>query len=67
MFFYSETALCLERCRNVSKVIQTRINGFTLRFAEEKDTSTIFQMIKELAEYEKLLDRLRKKGLIVDS
>lgn len=48
----------LERCRNVSKVIQTRINGFTLRFAEEKDTSTIFQMIKELAEYEKLLDRL---------
>jgi GNAT superfamily N-acetyltransferase len=40
----------------VSKIIQTRIPGFTLRFAEEKDAGTIFGMAKELADYEKLLD-----------
>lgn len=36
--------------------IQTRIDGFSIRFADEKDVGIIFNMIKELAEYEKLLD-----------
>ena len=36
--------------------IQTRVDDFTIRFAEEKDASVIFGMVKELAEYEKLLD-----------
>jgi GNAT superfamily N-acetyltransferase len=40
----------------MSKNIQTRIEGFTIRFADEKDVGTIFDMIRELAEYEKLLD-----------
>jgi GNAT superfamily N-acetyltransferase len=36
--------------------IRTLIGDFTIRFAEEKDASIIFGMVKELAEYEKLLD-----------
>jgi GNAT superfamily N-acetyltransferase len=39
----------------MSENIQTRIDGFTIKFAEEKDTGTVFSMIRELAEYEKLL------------
>ena len=39
--------------------IQTRIDGFKIRFAEEKDAAAIFSMVKELAEYEKLLDSLK--------
>jgi GNAT superfamily N-acetyltransferase len=35
--------------------MQTRIEGFTLRFAEEKDAGIILELIRELAEYEKLL------------
>jgi GNAT superfamily N-acetyltransferase len=46
------------RCGNVNTIIQTRIEGFTIRFAEEKDVAILFKMIKELAEYEKLLDNL---------
>ena len=33
---------------------ETQIQGIKIRFAEEKDAQTIFEMIKELAEYEKL-------------
>ncbi len=40
----------------MSKHIGTRIDGFTIRFADEKDARIIFGMVKELAEYEKLLD-----------
>ncbi len=36
--------------------IQTRIDGFTIRFATKEDVGTVFNMIKELAAYEKLLD-----------
>lgn len=39
----------------MSNLIDTKIKGFKLRFAEEKDTSLILEFIKELAEYEKLL------------
>ncbi len=35
---------------------ETRINGFTIRFAEENDTKEIFRMVEELAMYEKLLE-----------
>jgi GNAT superfamily N-acetyltransferase len=42
----------------VNTNIQTRIDGFIIRFAEEKDAAIIFSMVKELAEYEKLLESL---------
>jgi GNAT superfamily N-acetyltransferase len=34
----------------------TRLEGFTIRFADENDSKTILSMVGELAEYEKLLD-----------
>ncbi len=40
----------------MDKTIQTRIDGFTVRFAKKEDAKIIFNMIRELAEYEKLLD-----------
>lgn len=36
------------------KLIDTKIEGFQLRFAEEKDTALILDFIKQLAEYEHL-------------
>jgi GNAT superfamily N-acetyltransferase len=45
------------KVHNVSTNIETRIKGFTIRFAEENDARIIFGMIRELAEYEKLLDK----------
>jgi GNAT superfamily N-acetyltransferase len=42
----------------MSKSTKPKTDGFKIRFAEEKDLETIFEMIKELAEYEKLLDKL---------
>ncbi len=32
--------------------------GFCLRFAEEKDSNLIYELIKELADYEKMADRV---------
>ncbi|PNT91098.1 GNAT family N-acetyltransferase [Clostridium thermosuccinogenes] len=40
------------------KYEDTRIDGFKLRFAEEKDVGILLEMIKELAVYEKLLDEV---------
>ncbi len=40
------------------KVYKTPIKGFTIRFAERKDIPLIFDLIKSLAEYEKMLDRV---------
>ncbi len=40
------------------KEIDTNIDGFKLRFAEEKDTRLILDFIKELALYENLLDEV---------
>jgi len=34
------------------------IENISLKFAEEKDIPVIFSLIKELAEYEKLLDKV---------
>lgn len=43
----------------------TLIDGFTISFAEEKDAGIILNLIKELAEYEKLLDRLEATEEII--
>jgi len=40
----------------MSKIIETKLNGFTLRFAEEKDLNTILTFIKALAEYENMTE-----------
>jgi len=42
----------------MNKPINTAIEGFTLRFADEKDTPLILEFIKELAQYENLLDQV---------
>jgi GNAT superfamily N-acetyltransferase len=41
---------------HMSSLIDTGLEGFKLRIAEEKDTALILDFIKELAEYEKMLD-----------
>jgi len=38
--------------------IDTKLDNFKLRFAEEKDAALILKFIKELAEYEKMLDHV---------
>lgn len=40
------------------KNINTKKSDFSIRFAEEKDTGLILNFIKELAEYENLLDKV---------
>jgi GNAT superfamily N-acetyltransferase len=40
------------------KIIRTRIEGFEIRHAEEKDVALIRSLIRELAEYEKMLDEM---------
>lgn len=42
----------------MGKRIDTKIKDFKLRFATPKDTSLILRFIKELADYEKLLDEV---------
>ncbi|OPX43943.1 acetyltransferase (GNAT) family protein [Ruminiclostridium hungatei] len=37
-------------------LIDTELDGFKLRFAQEGDTALILEFIKELARYEKMLD-----------
>lgn len=39
----------------MENIIDTKLENFKLRFAEEKDVPLILQFIKELADYEKLL------------
>jgi len=38
--------------------IKTKVENYTLRFAEEKDIPLILRFIKELADYEKLLNEV---------
>ncbi|WP_186431065.1 GNAT family N-acetyltransferase [Clostridium sp. BSD9I1] len=38
--------------------IDTKLDNFKLRFAEEKDAALILKFIKELAEYEKMLEHV---------
>lgn len=42
----------------MSKLIPTKVEEFNIRFAEEKDIGLILNFIKELADYEKLLDEV---------
>ncbi|WP_224038176.1 GNAT family N-acetyltransferase [Clostridium gelidum] len=39
-------------------IIDTKVSDFKIRFAEENDTKLILDFIKELADYEKLLDEV---------
>ncbi|RCX20118.1 L-amino acid N-acyltransferase YncA [Anaerobacterium chartisolvens] len=43
----------------MDNLTDTRADGFKLRFAEEADVSLILEFIKELAEYENLLDQVK--------
>ena len=38
--------------------IKTKVEGFTMRYAKEEDTKLILYFIRELAEYEKMLDEV---------
>lgn len=38
----------------MNKIVNTKINNFKIRFAEEKDVPLILEFIKKLASYEKL-------------
>ena len=42
----------------MSKYISTKLEGLELRIAEEKDITLILSFIKELAEYEKMLNEV---------
>lgn len=42
----------------MKELINTKIENFKIRFAEEKDTKLILDFIKELADYEKLLNEV---------
>lgn len=42
----------------MEKLIDTKINNFKLRFADSNDVSLILEFIKELADYEKMLDQV---------
>ncbi|MTI60968.1 MAG: GNAT family N-acetyltransferase [Firmicutes bacterium] len=42
----------------MGKLIDTKLSDFKLRFAEISDVSLILRFIKELAEYEKMLDEV---------
>lgn len=42
----------------MKELINTKIENFKIRFAEEKDTKIILDFIKELADYEKLLNEV---------
>ncbi|MCR4434730.1 MAG: GNAT family N-acetyltransferase [Clostridiales bacterium] len=42
----------------MNKLLDTKLEGFKLRFAEERDTPVILGLIRELAEYENMLDKV---------
>lgn len=42
----------------MKKTYPTSVQGFTIRFAREEDTPLILRFIKELADYEKMLDQV---------
>lgn len=42
----------------MNKTVETKISNFKIRFAEEKDTKLILNFIRELADYEKLLNEV---------
>ena len=42
----------------MENIIDTKVSNFKIRFAEKKDTKLILDFIKELADYEKLLNEV---------
>lgn len=49
-------------------MISTKIEGFKLRFAEEKDVALILKFIKDLASYENMLDKVQAtEEILMDS
>ena len=42
----------------MSNIIETKVSNFKIRFSEEEDTKLILDFIKELANYEKLLNEV---------
>ena len=42
----------------MARIVETKKEDFIIRFAEEKDINLILDFIKELADYEKLLDEV---------
>ena len=42
----------------MKELINTNVQNYKIRFAEEKDTKLILDFIKELADYEKLLNEV---------
>lgn len=42
----------------MKELINTKVENFKIRFAEERDTKLILDFIKELADYEKLLNEV---------
>jgi GNAT superfamily N-acetyltransferase len=42
----------------MGKIIDTKVSDFKIRFAEKEDTKLILNFIKELADYEKLLNEV---------
>jgi GNAT superfamily N-acetyltransferase len=52
----------------MSKSLNAKPDAFAIRFAEEKDAVTLVALIRELAEYEKLLDRVKvNEALLYES
>lgn len=52
----------------MSKTIHTNIKEFKIRFAEEKDTDLILELIRELARYERILEEVQTtEALLRDS
>lgn len=43
----------------MKRIVETRIKGFTIRFANEDDAEIVFNMVKKLAAYEQLTDSLK--------
>jgi GNAT superfamily N-acetyltransferase len=45
----------------MKRIVETRIKGFTIRFANEDDAEIVFDMVKELAAYEQLTGSLEAR------
>jgi GNAT superfamily N-acetyltransferase len=58
----------INRVNCMPKSLNAKPDAFTIRFAEEKDAATLVALIRELAEYEKLLDEVKAtKALLHES
>jgi GNAT superfamily N-acetyltransferase len=51
---------------DIMEKIKTKLDNFFIRFADKKDTPLILQFIKDLAEYEKMLDEVVATESLLD-